>query len=124
MSRGAEPSEAQLHEGASEPAVDTCLISAVAIRKAPSSPDDCRWPVWTRADFAAADVAARAAVKIHVTRNALNTVLLQTKRCLYFTCSAASGYEYIALESGLRGKVRTIRARYARSFACERRLQP
>ena len=36
--RGAEPSEAQLHEGASEPAVDTCLISAVAIRKAPSSP--------------------------------------------------------------------------------------
>ncbi len=25
MFRGAEPSEAQLHEGASEPAVDTCL---------------------------------------------------------------------------------------------------
>ena len=25
MLRGAEPSEAQLHEGASEPAVDTCL---------------------------------------------------------------------------------------------------
>ena len=47
MSRGAEPSEAQLHEGASEPAVDTCcLISAVAIRKAPSSPNDCRSPVW------------------------------------------------------------------------------
>ena len=37
--RGAEPSEAQRHEGAGEPAVDTCcLISAVAIRKAPSSP--------------------------------------------------------------------------------------
>ena len=46
MSRGAEPREAKLHEGASEPAVDTCLISAVAIRKAPSSPNDCRWPVW------------------------------------------------------------------------------
>ena len=30
MSRGAEPSEAQLHEGASDPAVDTC----------------CLWPVW------------------------------------------------------------------------------
>ena len=30
--RGAEPSEAQRHEGAGEPAVDTCcLISAVAI---------------------------------------------------------------------------------------------
>ena len=37
----------QPHEGVSEPAVDTCcLISAVAIRKAPSSPNDCRWPVW------------------------------------------------------------------------------
>ena len=29
MSRGAEPSEAQLHEGASEPAVDTCCLSPV-----------------------------------------------------------------------------------------------
>ena len=38
---------AQPHKGVSEPAVDTwCLISAVAIRKAPSSPNDCRWPVW------------------------------------------------------------------------------
>ncbi len=46
MSRGAEPREAKLHEGASEPAVDTCLISAVAIRKAPSSPNDCRSPMW------------------------------------------------------------------------------
>ncbi len=38
---------AQPHEGVSEPAVDTCcLISAVAIRKAPASPNDCRSPVW------------------------------------------------------------------------------
>ena len=27
--RGTEPSEAQLHEGASEPAVDTCCLSPV-----------------------------------------------------------------------------------------------
>ena len=54
--------------GASEPAVDTCLVSAVAIRKAPSSPDDCRLPVWNTG-------AARAVVKIHVSRNAINTVL-------------------------------------------------
>ena len=41
MSRGAEPLG-----DASEPAVDTCLISAVASRKAPLSPDDYRSPVW------------------------------------------------------------------------------
>ena len=29
MSRGAEPSEAQLHEGASEPAAETCWLSPV-----------------------------------------------------------------------------------------------
>ena len=39
--------ELSITGGASESAVDTCcLISAVAIRKAPSSPNDCRWPVW------------------------------------------------------------------------------
>ena len=43
----------------------SCLISAVAIRKAPSSPDNCRSPVWKRAAFA----AARAAGKIHVTHS-------------------------------------------------------
>ena len=42
--RGADPLGG---EGASEPAVDTCcLISAVAIRKAPVSPNNCRSPVW------------------------------------------------------------------------------
>ena len=40
--RGAEPSEAQLHEGAGEPAVDTC----------------CPCPCGTRAAFAATYVAA------------------------------------------------------------------
>ena len=66
MSRGAEPREAKLHEGASEPAVDTCLISAVAIRKAPSSPNDCRSPCGTRAVF--------AVIKMHVSRSAINTI--------------------------------------------------
>ena len=38
---------AKPHEGASEQAVGTCcLISAVASRKAPSSPNDCRSPMW------------------------------------------------------------------------------
>ena len=47
MFRGAELRAAPPPEGAGEPAVDTCcLISAVAIRKAPASPDDCRSPVW------------------------------------------------------------------------------
>ena len=41
--RGAEPGEAQLHEGASGPAVDTC----------------CLCPCGTRAAFAATNVAAR-----------------------------------------------------------------
>lgn len=46
MSRGTEPSEAQLHD-ASDSVMDTCgLISAAAVRKAPSSPDDCRSPAW------------------------------------------------------------------------------
>ena len=35
-------------------------------------------PCGTRADFAATDIAARALVKIHVTRNAINTVLQQS----------------------------------------------
>ena len=71
MSRGAEPGEAQLHEGASEPAVDTCLISAVAIRKAPSSPNDCRSPVWNTGRFAATNVAAHTGEN-HTSRTALS----------------------------------------------------
>ena len=47
----------------SEPAVDTCcLISAVAIRKAPASPNDCRSPVWNTGRFAAMNIAACAGI--------------------------------------------------------------
>ena len=71
--RGAEPGEAQLHEGASEPAVDTCcLISAVAIRKAPASPDDCRSPVCLRHKC-----CRHAGAEPYVTHSAINTALQQ-----------------------------------------------
>ena len=66
---------AQPHKGVSEPAVDTwCLISAVAIRKAPSSPNDCRSPVWNTGRFAAMNIAACAGAKPYAPRNADNTV--------------------------------------------------
>ena len=51
--RGAEPSEAQLHEGAGEPAVDTC----------------CPCPCGTRAAFAATYVADRVSPEQNANRS-------------------------------------------------------
>ena len=62
-------------EGASGPSVDTCpLISAVAIRKAPSSPNDCRSPVWIAGCFTATDIATHAGAKQHTTHSVGSTV--------------------------------------------------
>ena len=63
MSRGSDPSEAQLHESASEPAVDTCW--------------PCPYGTW--AGFAATLVAARAVAKIHASRNPINTAPQQSR---------------------------------------------
>ena len=50
---------AKPHEGADEPAVDTC----------------CLWPVWNTGRLAAMNIAACAGVKRYAPRNAVNMVL-------------------------------------------------
>ena len=61
---------------------DLSLLSAVArlLRRLTTAAGPCG----TRADFAATDVAARALVKIHVSRNAINTLLQQSEQHLFF----------------------------------------
>ena len=58
MSRGAEPGEARLHEGASKPAADACRLS----------------PVWNTGRLAAMNTAAGVGAERYAPRNAVNTV--------------------------------------------------
>lgn len=58
MSRGAEPGEARLHEGASKPAADACRLS----------------PVWNTGRLAAMNTAAGVGAERYAPRSAVNTV--------------------------------------------------